>query len=67
MILILGFSNIKLAESLKEYDFFSVIIDRFDEVATKMIIRKLQGSFNIGITFRNFYVCYKGIGMNIDK
>ncbi|KAJ8943272.1 hypothetical protein NQ318_017290 [Aromia moschata] len=56
LALILSFSHIKLAEYLTDYDYFSVVIDRFDEIATKLIIRKLCGTFNIGLTQRNFYL-----------
>ncbi|XP_050294432.1 uncharacterized protein LOC126734740 isoform X3 [Anthonomus grandis grandis] len=58
-VLLIGFSNIKLAQLLIEqgYMFQSVIIDKVDEVATKLITRKLHGKFNIGITYRNFYTC----------
>ncbi|CAG9773731.1 unnamed protein product [Ceutorhynchus assimilis] len=54
-ILLVTFSNIKLVDLLLDINFFSVIIDTIDEVANKLIVRKLQGNFNIGVTFRNFY------------
>lgn len=56
MALLLSFSNIKLAENFTEDTFLSVVIDNLDVVATKLVIRKLQGIFNIGLSSRNFYI-----------
>ncbi|XP_018570800.1 uncharacterized protein LOC108910610 isoform X2 [Anoplophora glabripennis] len=55
LALLLSFSNLKLMEYLIDYDFFSVVIDDFNEIASKLIIKKLHGYFNIGLTNRNFY------------
>ncbi|XP_074040746.1 uncharacterized protein isoform X2 [Leptinotarsa decemlineata] len=55
LVLLLPFTNIKLAEALVEYKFFSIVIDHIDEVATKLVIRKLHGDFNIGLSRRNFF------------
>lgn len=57
LALLLPFSNLKLTEYLVDYDYFSVVIDEFNEIASKLIIKKLHGYFNIGLTQRNFYVC----------
>lgn len=56
LALLLSFSNLKLIEFLVDYDYFSVIIDEFNEVASKLVIKKLHGDFNIGLTQRSFYV-----------
>lgn len=53
---LLPFEDIKLVEILEPYHLSCVIIDHFDIVATKMVIKKIEGDFNIGITRRNFYV-----------
>ncbi|KAJ8979974.1 hypothetical protein NQ317_013723 [Molorchus minor] len=56
LVILLRFTDIKLAEYLIDYNYLSVIIDNFDEIATKMIVKKLHGTFNIGLTRRNFYI-----------
>lgn len=53
--LLLSFDYIKFVEALSEYNFVSVVIDHFDAIANKLIIKKLAGKFNIGLTRRNFY------------
>lgn len=56
VVLIISFSDLKLLEHLVDYTLFSIIIDCFDEIAKKPIIKKLSGDFHIGLTTRNFYV-----------
>lgn len=63
--LLLSFSNIKLVEYLSEYKYFSVVIDRFDEIANKLVIRRLKGDYNIGLTLRSFYVSIMIVLFNI--
>ncbi|KAJ8922914.1 hypothetical protein NQ315_001456 [Exocentrus adspersus] len=55
LAILLPFIHIKLLECLVDYDYFAVVIDDFDQVATKLIIRKLHGLYNIGLTVRSFY------------
>ncbi|KAG5865071.1 hypothetical protein JTB14_015949 [Gonioctena quinquepunctata] len=55
LVLLLSFTNIKLAGALVEYRFFSVVIDHLDEVANKLVIKKLHGDFNIGLSRMHFY------------
>lgn len=54
--LLISFDDLNLLKDLVSYNFFAVVIDCFDEVAKKMIIKKLSGDFHIGLTTRNFYV-----------
>ncbi|XP_056637614.1 uncharacterized protein LOC130445778 [Diorhabda sublineata] len=56
LVLLVSFEDIKLVETLVPNHLSCVIIDHFDIVATKMVIKKVDGDFNIGITRRNFYV-----------
>uniref|UniRef100_A0A6P7GNL8 Uncharacterized protein LOC114341008 isoform X1 n=1 Tax=Diabrotica virgifera virgifera TaxID=50390 RepID=A0A6P7GNL8_DIAVI len=55
LALLVSFENLKLIENLLDCNFCSVVIDHFDVVATKLIVKRLSGDFNIGITRRNFY------------
>ncbi|XP_060534606.1 uncharacterized protein LOC132707008 [Cylas formicarius] len=56
LVILASFSNLKLIEHLKEYCFSVVIVDELDTVITKLIVKKLRGNFNIGLTRRNFYI-----------
>ncbi|XP_066255291.1 uncharacterized protein [Euwallacea similis] len=47
-VLLVTFSNLKLLQFLTDLSFSSIIVDNCDEVMTKMALRKLQGSFNVG-------------------
>uniref|UniRef100_A0A6P7GQT9 Uncharacterized protein LOC114341009 n=1 Tax=Diabrotica virgifera virgifera TaxID=50390 RepID=A0A6P7GQT9_DIAVI len=58
LALLVSFENLKLIENLLDFNFSSVVIDHFDVVATKLIVKRLSGDFNIGITRRNFYVSF---------
>lgn len=55
-IRLLSFSLLKLCTELQHFQYYAVIIDNFDEIALKRYYRKLSGDFNIGLTYRNFYV-----------
>ncbi|VEN48919.1 unnamed protein product [Callosobruchus maculatus] len=54
--ILLPFSCIKAAESLIDYDYSLVVVDHLDEVANKLVLRKIFGKFNIGLTRRSFYL-----------
>lgn len=56
--LLTSFEDIHLLEHVIDYNFFAVVIDCFDEIAKKPVIRKLYGDFHIGLTTRNFYVSH---------
>lgn len=56
LALILDISELQLVEKVINIDFFCVIIENFDTIANKLIIKKLNGDFNIGLTQKNFYV-----------
>ncbi|KAF2899965.1 hypothetical protein ILUMI_06221 [Ignelater luminosus] len=56
-IIVSTVDNTSLLREIKEVDFFSVVVDEFDLVATKLIIKQLKGQFNIGLTTRNFLKC----------
>ncbi|RZB40017.1 hypothetical protein BDFB_007973 [Asbolus verrucosus] len=55
LALLLQVAHLKLCEDLANVDFFSVIIENFDQIANKLIIKRLNGKFNIGLTYRSFY------------
>nr|CAH7722992.1 unnamed protein product [Callosobruchus chinensis] len=55
-VILLPFSCIKAAESLIDYDYSVVVVDHLDEIANKLVLRKIFGKFNIGLTRRNFYL-----------
>ncbi|EFA08727.2 uncharacterized protein LOC103313971 isoform X2 [Tribolium castaneum] len=46
---------LKLCEGLLDCDFFSVIVEDLDQLALKRIIKRLNGTFNVGLTTRSFY------------
>lgn len=56
MILTTVDNKTSLLREIKEINFFSVVVDEFDLVATKVIIKQLKGQFNVGLTTRNFLV-----------
>ncbi|CAG9857283.1 unnamed protein product [Phyllotreta striolata] len=56
LIFLISFTNIKLVEVLVNYKLSTIVIDKFDRVANKLIIRKLKGDFHVGLTRRNFYI-----------
>ncbi|XP_045476011.1 uncharacterized protein LOC123681769 isoform X3 [Harmonia axyridis] len=54
-VYLLSSDSLKLAEKLLDFNLFCVVIDDFDVLATKLLVKKLRGYFNIGLTKRNFY------------
>lgn len=66
-VCLLSSDSLKLTEKFLEVDLFCVVVDDFDIVATKPLVKKLNGSYNIGLTKRNFYVSEFMLSLFSDK
>ncbi|KAL1494147.1 hypothetical protein ABEB36_009792 [Hypothenemus hampei] len=55
-VLIVTLSNVKLLEKLINFNYLFVVIENFEEIVSKIVVRKLEAEFKIGITDRNFYL-----------
>lgn len=60
LALLIPIDCLNLCEDVLDLDFFSVVIDDFDQIAIKRVVKKLEGKFNVGLTHRSFYVCRLG-------
>lgn len=58
-------ADIDLLKNCPFDDLFSVILEDFDLIANKLVIRKLKGHFNVGITYKNYIVSFFKCIMNV--